>query len=370
MATNINLIPKAASNLLSGKLQSALSASASYFVGDVVPSTSKLPTYFWIDYGASNAELTKAYEVSGSNVYIKRGLNNGGVGLAHNSNASYYEAITIEHWNTMVDVLQNGFVLDHTDVYTFSRVSSTSFTISGVDRTNYYQTNTLLRFNGTDTARVTSSSYGGGNTTVDVNTAVVPATISSVELFMPLYMGKEHNPDGTHDSSKVAMLDGAQTFTGVKTFSSTPKMDAISENTSNTGVTIDGVLLKDNGVKADTLYEKTTNSGVTVKKVVQTWVTATDDATVTFDLSYGNLQKVTLGGNRTLTVSNVSTGQCFIIKLIQDSTGGRTVSWFSGISWAGGSAPTLTTTANKADVFGFICTGTNTYDGFVVGQNI
>jgi len=134
----------------------------------------------------------------------------------------------------------------------------------------------------------------------------------------------EHKTDNTHDETKVAMLAGAQTFTGAKTF----------------------------------------------RKTVQTWVTAIDGATVTFDLSQGNLQKVTLGGNRTLAVSNVSTGQCFIIKLIQDATGSRTVTWWSGITWitSGGTAPTLQTAAGKIDTLGFICTGTNTYDGYVVGS--
>lgn len=32
-------------------------------------------------------------------------------------------------------------------------------------------------------------------------------------------------------------------------------------------------------------------------------------------------------------------------------------------------APTLTATLNKRDTFGFIRTGANTYDGFVIGQN-
>jgi hypothetical protein len=30
----------------------------------------------------------------------------------------------------------------------------------------------------------------------------------------------------------------------------------------------------------------------------------------------------------------------------------------------------LTLTPNKRDVLGFICTGSGTFDGFVVGQNI
>jgi len=100
------------------------------------------------------------------------------------------------------------------------------------------------------------------------------------------------------------------------------------------------------------------------------WVDAADGTTITFDLSAGNKQKVTLGGNRTLALSNVQNGHVFIIRLKQDATGSRTVGWFSGISWAGGTAPTLITTANKSDVFGFIQTASGAYDGFVIGQNI
>lgn len=44
--------------------------------------------------------------------------------------------------------------------------------------------------------------------------------------------------------------------------------------------------------------------------------------------------------------------------LIQDSTGGRTIDWPSEIKWPGGSAPTLTTTADKIDVVTLL-----TYDG-------
>jgi len=105
---------------------------------------------------------------------------------------------------------------------------------------------------------------------------------------------------------------------------------------------------------------------------LKTLGTETDGATVTFDLSdktKGNIRSVTLGGNRTLAVSNATIGQVFIIKLIQ-GTGGQTVTWFSGIKWGGGSAPTLTTTATKTDSFGFICTDTNVYEGYILGMNI
>lgn len=100
------------------------------------------------------------------------------------------------------------------------------------------------------------------------------------------------------------------------------------------------------------------------------YVSNADGATVTFDLAVANKHTVTLGGNRTLALSNPQTGQVFMIRLLQDGTGSRTVTWFSGISWAGGTTPTLTTTANKADIFGFLCTGSGAYSGFVIGQNI
>lgn len=49
----------------------------------------------------------------------------------------------------------------------------------------------------------------------------------------------------TNDTELTAIGTGAYTFSGVKTFSSTPLMNAISERTAGSGVTIDSVRLKD-----------------------------------------------------------------------------------------------------------------------------
>lgn len=100
--------------------------------------------------------------------------------------------------------------------------------------------------------------------------------------------------------------------------------------------------------------------------------TATDQATVTFDLDSGanRKHKVTLGGNRTLALSNVLVGQVFIIDLIQDGSGSRTVTWFSTIKWANGTEPTLSTGVGAVDSFGFICTSAGNYQGYTIGQNL
>ena len=80
-----------------------------------------------------------------------------------------------------------------------------------------------------------------------------------------------------------------------------------------------------------------------------------------------------LTGATTYTFSNpAATGNAssFTLKIIQDSTA-RTITWPSSVDWAGGTAPTLTTTANGVDVFVFYTIdGGTTYYGFTAGQGM
>ena len=94
-------------------------------------------------------------------------------------------------------------------------------------------------------------------------------------------------------------------------------------------------------------------------------------STATLDVAAYREHRITMpAGNITIAISNEVNGGRFIIDITQDGGGSRTVTWFATIRWAGGLAPTLTTTASKRDVFGFICRGADTYDGFVIGMNI
>jgi len=97
--------------------------------------------------------------------------------------------------------------------------------------------------------------------------------------------------------------------------------------------------------------------------------TLTDGATITIDWSTGNTFTVTLGGSRTIAFSNDVDGQLIKVRFLQDATGGRTLTWPAGLKWAGGSAPTLTATASKADWIGFIRTGSGAFDAFVLSKN-
>jgi hypothetical protein len=98
--------------------------------------------------------------------------------------------------------------------------------------------------------------------------------------------------------------------------------------------------------------------------------TATDGATVTFDCSVSDTHYVLIQDNRTLALSNTIVGQWFKVIIQQDGAGSRTVTWWSTINWAGGSAPTLTTTPNKCDVFNFYHFSSGVFMGFIKGQNI
>lgn len=63
-------------------------------------------------------------------------------------------------------------------------------------------------------------------------------------------------------------------------------------------------------------------------------------------------------GNATLTFSNPPpAGSLVTVVLVQDGTGSRTVTWPATVKWSGGTAPTLTTTASKRDVFQFMWDG-------------
>lgn len=81
----------------------------------------------------------------------------------------------------------------------------------------------------------------------------------------------------------------------------------------------------------------------------------TDGATITPDFAVANNFSVTLGGNRTLAnPTNLTAGQSGSIFVTQDGTGSRTLAYGSYWDFAGGTAPTLSTTASAVDRIDYI----------------
>jgi hypothetical protein len=109
-------------------------------------------------------------------------------------------------------------------------------------------------------------------------------------------------------------------------------------------------------------------------------------STITVDWSAGNFYTCTLSANvDTVQFQNVTVGQRIVLRLLQP---GSAKTWTNGdadafrgstgtgtsnatVKWAGGgTAPTITASGSVADTFGFICIAEDTYDGYVIGQDI
>jgi hypothetical protein len=146
------------------------------------------------------------------------------------------------------------------------------------------------------------------------------------------------------------------TGTGVLTFLGTPSSaNLLSAMTDDTGT---GLVVFNNAPAL---------TNPTVTNYVETLYSANTSTAITVDLTNGTVQNLTLTGNATITMPTAVAGKSFIIILSQDATGSRTVTW-STVSWPGATAPTVTSTASKKDIYSFFSNGTSWF-GTTIGQN-
>ena len=116
-----------------------------------------------------------------------------------------------------------------------------------------------------------------------------------------------------------------------------------------------------------TLTNKTIEAGTFTNGYTEEVNVANTSTAYTISLADGSFQVLTLTGSATITMPTATAGRSFILLLKQDGTGSRTVTW-STVKWPGGTAPTITSTASRQDIYSFFADGTNWY-GTTVGQN-
>ncbi len=191
--------------------------------------------------------------------------------------------------------------------------------------------------------------------------------------------------NGTAISAATAGTDyvapgTATTFTAAQSFaasgillkgSSTGYTTFASANASATAYTITfpaATVTVASLTGAETLTNKTIQAGTFTNGYTEETVTANTTTAYTISLANGTVQLLTLTGNCTYTFPTATAGQSFFLVQKQDATGGRTVTWPAAVKWPASTAPTLTSTASKADLFAFTADGTNWY-GRVIGQN-
>jgi hypothetical protein len=101
-------------------------------------------------------------------------------------------------------------------------------------------------------------------------------------------------------------------------------------------------------------YTKTQNFDAT---------TLTDAASISWDASANQVTSVTITDNRTMAApTNMVDGGVYLLTVIQDSTGGHTLSYNGVFKFTGGTAPVITATASAKDILIFHSDGTNMYE--------
>jgi hypothetical protein len=175
----------------------------------------------------------------------------------------------------------------------------------------------------------------------------------------------QHNDNGTHKSLSGISLASITINYGTGILSNVSLNNPTITNGLMFGASLGSTTISNTNLRSSILND------VSIYGTYIPYVTKLNAlASTNFDLGVSNIFTTTLStATTTFTISNPAVS-AFVVRIGQDGTGGRRVVFFDTIKWAGGTAPTLTSTASKTDVFGFLCTASGFYDGYIVGQNL
>ena len=215
--------------------------------------------------------------------------------------------------------------------------------------------------------------------------AAVSAWAEAAPLASPTFTGTPAAPTAAVGTNTTQLATTEHVFAErAATATLTNKTLSADSNTISGIVASSFVLSNASGNLDGSAAQKVIPAGVVVgttdaqtlsnKTITTPLITGTREVRVAMpanaiDLATGNLFTKTISGATTFTVSNVPTtgnAASFILELT--NAGFAAITWFSGVKWAGGTAPTLT--ASGVDVLGFYShDGGTTWRGFLLSKD-
>ena len=171
--------------------------------------------------------------------------------------------------------------------------------------------------------------------------------------------------------SSVVVPDGGLTFGSTAISSTAAELNKLDGATVTTAeINYNDISTLGTSAASKTLTADANGLTKITGAVLNVEDTLTDQATIAWDVIASPVAKVTLGANRTIAAPSGSTpaaGQFIALTVIQDGTGSRTLTWNATYEFTEDTAPTLTTTANKGDLFIFKYNGSKWLE---VGRNL
>jgi hypothetical protein len=250
------------------------------------------------------------------------------------------------------------FFLCTTDSSATLGVSSITFTV--VTPQNTGTITSIVAGTGLSGGTITSS----GTIAIDTATTVDKTTIQTLTNKTLTSPKINEAVDLTSTATELNLLDGVVGLVQAD-FTKLADVDATAAELNYSDLATLGTTAASKVFTADA-----NNLTIVSGAIVNVEDILTDGATITWDVIDSPVAKVTLGGNRTLSAPSGTTpfaGQFVSLLIIQDGTGGRTVTWNAVYEFAADTAPTLTATASLGDLFTFRYNGAKWLE---VGRNL
>jgi len=221
------------------------------------------------------------------------------------------------------------------------------------------------------TGALNSGSITSGFGTIDTGSSTITTTglISGGSLDIDNVLINGTTIGHTDDTDLITVADGLVTVAGEVQMTT---LDIGGTNVTSTAAELNYSDLATLGTTAASKVYTADANGLTKISgaALYTEDTLTDGSTVAWDVIASPVAKLTMAGNRTLSAPSGTTpaaGQFVSLLLIQDGTGSRTITFNAVYEFTGDTAPTLTTTANKGDLFVFRYNGSKWLE---VGRNL